>query len=68
MVTTAIFNAILGTGVLAMVIAPLVWAIRTQHRDHRQLAAGDGSRARATQRRERRQAPRPRYRPVTGRL
>ena len=33
MVLMLILNAILGVGVTVMVVAPLVWAIRTQYRD-----------------------------------
>ncbi len=69
MVTTAIFNGALALGVLAMVIAPLVWAIRTQHRDHSRPAVTERATATAGAPRPqpRRHAPQPSYQPVVGR-
>ena len=65
--TTVILNAILALGVIVMVVAPLVWAILTQQRDHRRLAFSDGARPRPRHPEARRPEPQRSYRPVTGR-
>ena len=67
MVMTAILNAIAGLGVTVMVIAPLVWAILTQHRDHPGRAQPDGGPARAPQSQSRQRRRRPRYTSAAGR-
>jgi hypothetical protein len=75
MLTTAIFNGILALGVIAMVVAPLVWAVLTQHHDHRGTVAATGPTAqtetgqqgRRTGPRDRRGAPQPSYQPLAGR-
>ena len=74
MATTAILNIILALGVIVMVVAPLVWAIRTQHRDHAVLTADaavtetvtTGTAHRPYTGIERRRRPRPHYKPVVG--
>ena len=53
-------NAALCFGVIATVVAPLVWAILTQQRDAQAIAVQRWQRATRTQRR----AARPQYRPV----
>lgn len=64
----AILNAALAVGVIVMVVAPLGWAILTQHRDHPRPAAGDGrSTVRPPQPQPRRPAPQAGRRPVIGR-
>jgi hypothetical protein len=67
MVSTAILNAVLALGVIVIVVAPLVWAIMTQHRDHPHTAATDSGTVRQTQRQTRLHAPQPQQRPVIGR-
>lgn len=57
-------NATLCFGVIVGVVAPLVWAIFTQHRDTQAVAAQRRRRARTATATPRR-APRPQYRPVT---
>jgi hypothetical protein len=64
--TTAILNVILALGVIVMVVAPLVWAIFTQHRDHARPATTDGAPARSPRPQPRRASP-PSYRPVIDR-
>lgn len=66
MIITTILNAVLVLGVIVMVLTPLVWAIRTQHRDHPAAAATGGAAMSHAQRHPRRHAPRLRH-PVTGR-
>ncbi len=66
MITAVILNAVLALGVMVMVVAPLVWAIMTQHRDHPHTAATDGGTTGPTQRQTRRPAPQPRHNPVIG--
>ncbi len=61
MASALIVNVILCIGVIVMVVAPLVWAILTQHRDHPQSDSGVAPRS---ERRERRPAGRPQ--PVRG--
>ena len=68
MTLTVIVNAILVVGVTVMVVAPLMWAILTQHRDHPGTAATDSATMPAPQSRGRRHAARPQYNPVAGRL
>lgn len=46
MILTAILNASLAIGVIVMVVTPLVWAIRTQHRDHPRPTATVGATSR----------------------
>jgi hypothetical protein len=41
MILAVVLNAILAIGVVVMVVAPLVWAILTQHRDHSKLVTVD---------------------------
>ncbi len=65
MILTAILNATLAVGVIVMVITPLVWAILTEHRDHRRRAATDGATGTAAKSRARKQTRRP-YQPVAG--
>lgn len=67
MLTTTILNAVLALGVIVMVVAPLVWAILTQHRDHLQPAATDGATARPLHPQPSTRAPQPNYKPVVGR-
>ncbi len=67
MTTTAILNVILALGVIVMVIAPLVWAILTQHRDHPWLVVTDGASGRQPQAQPRQRTSRPSYRPVIDR-
>jgi hypothetical protein len=59
MLAIAITNVILAVGVTVMVVTPMVWAIRTQHRDD----PGPAATARATPRQPapqpRRHTPRP---------
>ena len=62
-----ILNALLCGGVIVMVVAPLVWSILTQHRDHPEVAFEAQDRptrsvrpARPTSRRSKA----PRYRPA----
>jgi hypothetical protein len=57
-------NAVLCLGVIAMVVAPLVWAILTQDRDVEAAAAQRQRRARTATQKPARPAPRPRYRPI----
>ncbi len=64
MTTTAILNVILALGVIVMVVAPLVWAILTQHRDRPRLATIDAASAPQPQPQSRRRAPQPSYTPV----
>lgn len=67
MTLTMILTAILSLGVAVMVITPLVWAIATQRRDWPATAMhGAGARQRISQS-ARRRAPRPQYKPVSGR-
>jgi|GEM_PF-3417391 len=40
MTAVVIVNALLCVGILFVVVAPLVWAIMTQHRDHGVSAVG----------------------------
>jgi hypothetical protein len=58
-----VINAVLSFGVIAAVVAPLVWAILTQQRDTQAIAAQRQRRVRAATQTETRTA-RPRYRPV----
>lgn len=67
MVLTGIVNVLLAVGVIVMVVAPLVWAILTQHRDHQRVATADGRTGHTYGGRVRRRTTRPQYRPVTGR-
>lgn len=72
MLTVAIVNGILALGVIVMVVAPLVWAILTQHRDRPGVAAVTGVEAprpqdRPSATRDRRSGSRPSYKPLTGR-
>jgi hypothetical protein len=67
MTLTIILTAILSLGVAVMVITPLVWAIATQRHDRPATARhGAGARQRASQSAPRR-APRPQYKPISGR-
>ena len=66
MITIAILNAVLALGVMVMVVAPLLWAIMTQHRDHPPTAATDSDNISPTQRPTARHAPQPRHNPVIG--
>jgi hypothetical protein len=54
MTVTAVFNAILGVAVVVAVVAPLVWAILTQHRDR--LATTGGADVPSPHRLDRRRA------------
>jgi hypothetical protein len=57
-------NSVLAIGVIAAVVAPLVWAILTQERDAEAVVAQRRRRARiATQRT--RTAPRPSFTPIS---
>ncbi len=67
MILTAILNAILAAGVIVMVVTPLVWAIRTQRRDHVGLAATEAAAARTPQARDPTLHTRPQYKPLVGR-
>ncbi len=75
MIPTAILNAILALGVIVMVLAPLVWAILTQHRDHPRPAASgratesaaESATARPSSRQPVRPSSQPRPKPVIGR-
>ncbi len=67
MLTTAILNVVLALGVIVMVVAPLIWAVVTQHRDHPQLAVNDGATARPSQGKLRIHAAQPSYKTVVGR-
>lgn len=67
MITTAILNVTLALGVVTIVVTPLVWAILTQHRDHRGLRHGERAASRDPQPRVRRPAARP-YTPAAGRV
>jgi len=58
-------NAVLCLGVIAMVVAPLVWAILTQDRDVETAAARRQRRARTATEQPARPAPRPQYRPIS---
>ncbi len=64
MTSTAIVNGILSLGVIVMVVTPLVWAIRTQHRDHPRPVQPESPTARPAERPERAPARRPQSRPV----
>ncbi len=57
-------NAVLCLGVIAMVVAPLVWAILTQERDVETQAAQRQRRARIAAEKPARPTPRPQYGPV----
>jgi ABC-type glycerol-3-phosphate transport system permease component len=59
-----IVNTALCIGVIATVVAPLVWAILTQQRDTEAVVAQRRRRVRTAAASQRR-APRPQYRPVT---
>lgn len=67
MILTAILNATLAVGVIAMVLTPLVWAILTQHRDHPRPAATVGATAGLPGPQPRRPSSRPRQTAVIGR-
>lgn len=41
MTLSIVLNSVLAVGVVVMVVAPLVWAIRTQHRGLPRLVATD---------------------------
>ncbi len=58
-------NAVLCLGVIAAVVAPLVWAILTQERDVEAVAAQRQRRVRIATQRPTRRAPRPRYTPIS---
>ena len=64
---TAIVNAILAIAVIVMVVTPLVWAILTQHRDHRHPAAIVDTTVRPPSPQPRRPSSQPRRKPVIGR-
>ena len=64
---TAILNVVLASGVFVMVVAPLVWAILTQHRDHPRPPAADRSTVRSPQPYPRHPSSQPRHEPVVGR-
>ncbi len=64
MASTLIVNVILCIGVIVMVVAPLVWAILTQHRDRPRLATIDAASAPQPQPQSRRRAPQPSYEPA----
>jgi hypothetical protein len=66
MILATVFNAILAVGVTVMVVAPLVWAILNQHRDHVHGTATDGSIGAASSSREHHRV-RPPYKPVPAR-
>ena len=57
-------NAALCLGVIAMVVAPLVWAILTQGRDVETAAAQRQRPTRTATQKPARPAPRPQYRPI----
>lgn len=60
MTMTIVLNAILGVGAIVVVVAPLVWSIVTQHRDHPRIALADGATAlprHGAERRRRTMAP-----------
>ncbi len=65
--TTTILNIVLALGVIVMVVAPLVWAILTQHRDRPQLAVTDAATARTPHPQPRTRSRQPSYEPVGGR-
>ncbi len=67
MITTMILNAVLALGVIVMVVAPLVWAIVTQHRDLPHTAATGSGTISPTRRQSPRHAPQRRHNPVIGR-
>ena len=46
--TSILLNAILGVAVVVMVVAPLVWAVLTQHRDLPRAHASSRRRAAVT--------------------
>jgi hypothetical protein len=64
MTLTIILNAILGVGVIAVVVTPLVWAILTQQRDHLRLKTADAVTRRRPQTAERRRARPAQRRPI----
>ncbi len=66
MIPTAILNAILALGVIVMVLAPLVWAILTQHRDHPRSAANESATMRPPTPEPRRRSSQPQRKPVIG--
>ena len=57
-------NAVFCFGVVVMVVAPLVWAILTQHRDAHAVTAQRRRRLR-TASQVRRPVPRPQYKPIS---
>ncbi len=68
MILTAILNATLALAMSVIVVAPLVWAILTQHRDHPRSAATDGAAGRAAKASERLRTARAHYKPAVGGL
>lgn len=64
MTLTIILNAILGVGVIAVVVTSLVWAILTQQRDHLRLKTAGTVSPRWPQTAERRRARPARRRPI----
>jgi hypothetical protein len=64
MAMTIALNALFCIGVIVMVVAPLVWAILTQHRDWPDAAPPGRRRARTTAASSRR-SPRPQYGPIS---
>lgn len=73
MTLTTVLNVVLSIGVIAMVVAPLVWAILTQQRDHPRPVAAEAPVAHspdpeATEPTEpSRRGSRSAYKPVVGR-
>jgi ABC-type glycerol-3-phosphate transport system permease component len=63
----AIINAIFAAVVIVIVVAPLLWAILTQHRDQPDVVAPKASTARGSQRAGHQRAQQRRYRPLAGR-
>jgi hypothetical protein len=61
MTMAAILNAVLMLGVVVVVVAPLGWAILTQHRDEARAAIAEAVLVRADQSRERPRVRRPQY-------
>jgi hypothetical protein len=63
MALTIILTIILGSAVIIGVVAPLMWAILTQHRDQ-PVAVAAASGARGTEARVARRGRRPQYEPI----